>query len=209
MSSTGLGGDVAQTLSAAEQADAQLGATEQGPDQELARGAIGVGGVVMQNIANIAPAIAGLFTIQQITGFAGETAPLAYVLAFLVTLASGYVLAQLANHLPSSGSYFTYISRTLHPRLGFLATWLYFFAFPLVGAQAGDAMGSTVQDTLKSEYGFTFPWWLFLIIAVTATAVFTWPGVRVGIRALFVLSAFELLVILALALSGLFDPGPG
>ncbi|MHA4915493.1 amino acid permease, partial [Enterococcus faecium] len=92
---------------------------------------------------------------------------LAYLLAFAVTLASGYVLAQLAHHLPSSGSYFTYLSRTLHPRVGFLAAWLYFFAFPLVGAQAGDAMGTTIQSTLKTEYGFNFPWWVFLLIAVT------------------------------------------
>jgi amino acid transporter len=70
-------------------------------------------------------------------------------------------------------------------------------------------MGSTIQDTLNAEYSFNFPWWAFLLIAITATAVFTYPGVRVGIKALFVLSAFELLVILALAITGLFDPGPG
>jgi amino acid transporter len=175
----------------------------------LKRGAINVTGVVMQNIANIAPAIAALFTVQFIASYSGVTAPLAYLLGFFVTLCSGIVLAELAHHLPSSGSYFTYLSRTLDPRIGFLATWLYFFAFPLVGAQAGDAMGSTIEQVLKAEYGFTFPWWLFLVLALAVTAVACYPGVTVGIRVLFVLSCFEFAVVLILALWGLADPGPG
>ena len=103
-----------------------------GGEGELRAGAVHVVGVIMQNIANIAPAIAALFTVQSIVGYAGVTAPLAYLLAFFVTLCSGIVLAELAHKLPSAGSYFTYLSRTLHPYVGFLATWLYFFAFPLV-----------------------------------------------------------------------------
>ncbi len=176
---------------------------------ELRRGSIGVFGAVMQNIANIAPAIAALFTVQEIVGDAGRTAPLAYLLAFFVTLASGYVLAQFTHHLPSGGSYFTYLSRSLHPRLGFLATWLYFFAFPLVGAQAGDAFGSTIEDTLKAHYHFTLPWWVFLLGALAITTAVVIPGIQVGIRALAILSIFELVVVLALAISGLIDPGPG
>jgi amino acid transporter len=176
---------------------------------ELRRGSIGVFGAVMQNIANIAPAIAALFTIQEIVGFSGRTAPLAYLLAFLVTLASGYVLAQFTHHLPSGGSYFTFLSRSLHPRVGFLATWLYFFAFPLVGAQAGDSFGKTIEDTLDAHYGFSLPWWVFLIAVLAITTAVAIPGIRFGIRALAILSIFELVVILGLALSGLIDPGPG
>jgi amino acid transporter len=179
------------------------------PDAGLRRGAIGVWGAVLQNIANIAPAIAALFTIQEIVGFSGRTAPLAYVLAFLVTLASGFVLTQFTRHLPSSGSYFTFLSRSLGPRVGFIATWLYFFAFPLVGAQAGDSFGSTIQQTLKSEYSFNLPWWVFLIVALGITTAVTIPGISVGIRALAILSIFELAVVVALALSGLLSPGPG
>jgi amino acid transporter len=180
-----------------------------GSEGELRAGAVHVVGVIMQNIANIAPAIAALFTVQSIVGYAGVTAPLAYLLAFFVTLCSGIVLAELAHKLPSAGSYFTYLSRTLHPYVGFLATWLYFFAFPLVGAQAGDAMGATVHDVLKAEYGWNFPWWAFLLIALAVTTIACLPGVTVGIRTLFILSMFEFAVVLALAISGLFSPGPG
>lgn len=195
-------------ISVAEAGGAGGAATmDHGP--ELQHGAIGVGGAFMQNIANIAPAVAALFTIGTIVEFAGESAPLAYLLAFFITLSSGYVLSQFTAHLPSGGSYFTFLSRSLHPRIGFLATWLYFFAFPLVGAQAGDAFGSTIEETLKAQYGFTFPWWGFLLIGLAVTTAVSIPGIKFGIKVLAVLSLAELAVILALALSGLADPGPG
>ncbi|HVQ58509.1 MAG TPA: APC family permease [Solirubrobacterales bacterium] len=163
----------------------------------------------MQNIANIAPAIAALFTLPAIVGFSGQTAPLAYLLAFFITLSSGYVLAQFTHHLPSGGSYFTFLSRSLNPRIGFLATWLYFFAFPLVGAQAGDAFGSTIEQTLEGQYGFSFPWWGFLLIGLSITAAVSIPGIKFGIRTLAVMSVIELVIVVALAFSGLIDPGPG
>src|SRR4051794_40194290 len=163
----------------------------------------------MQNIANIAPAVAALFTLSTIVEFSGKTAPLAYLLAFFITLCSGYVLAQFTHHLPSGGSYFTFLSRSLNPRVGFLATWLYFFAFPLVGAQAGDAFGSTIEQTLDAQYGFAFPWWGFLLIGLAVTAAVSIPGIKFGIRVLAILSIAELAVILALAVSGLLDPGAG
>jgi amino acid transporter len=180
-----------------------------GVEPALRKGAIGVGGALMQNIANIAPAVAALFTLPLIVEFSGKTAPLAYLLAFFITLCSGYTLAQFTHHLPSGGSYFTFLSRSLNPRIGFLATWLYFFAFPLVGAQAGDAFGSTIEQTLQAQYGFTFPWWGFLLIGLAVTAAVSIPGIKFGIRVLAVLSVAELVVVLALALSGLLDPGPG
>src|SRR5947207_10621204 len=125
---------------------------------DLRRGVLHTAGVVMQNIANIAPAIAVLFTVQQIAGFAGVATPLAYLIAFGVTLCLGTTLGQLVRKLPSAGSYYTFISRTVSPEVGFVAAWLYFLTFPLVGAQAGTAMGSTIEDALRTGYQISFPW---------------------------------------------------
>jgi amino acid transporter len=175
----------------------------------LRRGVLHTAGVAMQNIANIAPAIAVLFTVQQIASYAGVAAPLAYLIAFGVTLCLGTTLGQLVRKLPSAGSYYTFISRTVSPEVGFVAAWLYFLTFPLVGAQAGTAMGSTIEDALRSGYQISFPWWAFALIILTFTAVVTYIGIAAGIRALFIASAIEIVLILALAVSGLISPGPG
>jgi amino acid transporter len=176
---------------------------------DLRRGVLHTAGVAMQNIANIAPAIAVLFTVQQIASYAGVATPLAYLIAFGVTLCLGTTLGQLVRKLPSAGSYYTFISRTISPEIGFVAAWMYFLTFPLVGAQASAAMGSTIQEALKANYQVTFPWWAFALIILAFTAVVCYIGISAGIRALFVASAIEIVVILALAISGLVSPGPG
>jgi amino acid transporter len=179
------------------------------PDTGLRQGALHTGGVVMQNIANIAPAIAVLFTVQQIASYAGVAAPLAYLIAFFVTLCLGTSLGQLVRKLPSAGSYYTFISRTTSPDIGFIAAWLYFLTFPLVGAQASTAMGSTINEALHAYYGVSFPWWAFALIILAFTAIVCFVGITAGIRALFITSAIEIVLILALAISGIVSPGPG
>jgi len=91
---------------------------------ELTPGAVGLSGAIMQNVTHIAPAIAAFFFTQTIVSFAGGHAPLAYLIGFVVVLALGMCLVQLAKRFPSAGGYYTYVSRTLGPRLGFLTGWL-------------------------------------------------------------------------------------
>src|SRR3954453_22317934 len=87
---------------------------------DLARGAIGLVPAIMQSVALIAPAVASMFFVPFIVGFAGLNSPLAYPVAFLITLALGYMLVQLSKQMPSAGGYFTYNSRAVHPRAGFM-----------------------------------------------------------------------------------------
>src|SRR5437867_10990023 len=96
----------------------------------LRSGALGLSGVLMQGITHIAPATATLFTIQLTTSYAGVTAPLAYLIAFLIVMMLGVSVTQLAKHFPSAGGYYTYVSRTVSPRAGFLTSWLFFLYEP-------------------------------------------------------------------------------
>jgi len=179
-------------------------------EPELRHGAIGVGGALMQNIANIAPAVAALFTLSTIVEFSGKTAPLAYLLAFFfITLCSGYVLAQFTHHLPSGGSYFTFLSRSLNPRIGFprhLALLLRLSARRCPGRRC---LRVDYRTDAASPVRLHLP-----LVGVPADRARghrggQHPGIKFGIRVLAVLSIAELVVILALAFSGLLDPGPG
>src|SRR5438067_2844932 len=91
---------------------------------ELKHGALGLVGATMQAITHIAPAIAALFFTQFVVSLAGVTAPLAYLIGVVVVLMLGSTLVQLSKHLPSAGGYYTYVSRALHPRAGFLTSWM-------------------------------------------------------------------------------------
>ena len=105
----------------------------------------------MQAITHIAPAIAGFFFTAFIVSLAGITAPLAYFIGFLIVLMLGSTLAQLAKHMPSAGGYYTYVSRAIHPRAGFLASWMYILYSPLVGGPLAGFFGFIVAGELKAN----------------------------------------------------------
>ena len=176
---------------------------------ELKAGAIGLPGVLMIGVTTIAPAIAGMFTIPFIVSNAGVTAPLAYLGAFVIALMLGYVLAQFSKYMTSAGTYYTYVSRSLGARMGFLVAWIYLLFYPVVVAQVGSFMGDTLQGTLKAEYDVTFKWWWFMAFLIVLVAVTAYRGIEISTEIIIVLGILETLIVLALALSGFADPGKG
>ena len=110
--------------------------------------ALGLTGALMQNITAIAPAITAFFFTATIVGFTGAISPFAYFLGFLVVLALGMCLVQLAKLFPSAGGYFTYVSRTLGPRAGFLTGWAYTLYSPII---AGPSSPSSATSSRVSS----------------------------------------------------------
>jgi amino acid transporter len=171
--------------------------------------ALGLTGALMQNITAIAPAITAFFYTATIVGFTGAISPFAYFLGFLVVLALGMCLVQMARLFPSAGGYFTYVSRTLGPRAGFLTGWAYTLYSPIIAGPILAFFGSILQSELKSNYGIDFPWWAFTVIAIPVIAVLGFYGIKLSVRAIVLLGGLEFLIVLALGLSGLISPGPG
>src|SRR5260221_10308418 len=133
----------------------------------LSAGAIGLTGAVMQNVTHIAPAIAAFFFTATIVSFSGGHAPLAYLLGFLVVLALGMCLVQLAKRFPSAGGYFTYVSRTVGARAGFLTGWMFVLYSPIVPGPILAYFGFILEGELNSNYGVTlFHWWIVAIVAI-------------------------------------------
>jgi amino acid transporter len=150
-----------------------------------------------------------MFTIPFIVSNAGVAAPLAYLGAFAIALMLGYVLVQFSKHMSSTGTYYTYVSQSLGGRAGFLVAWIYLLFYPVVVAQVGSFMGSTLQATLKAEYGVTFKWWWFMAFLILLVAVTAWRGIELSTKLVVVLGVAETLIVLALALSGFASPGSG
>jgi amino acid transporter len=92
------------------------------PDQQLERNTLGLAEVVMAGLVQIAPAFSVAFTAALIAGIAGASVPFVFLLAMVGVLATGNSLAQFSRLWPSSGSFVTFISRALDPRVGVAAT---------------------------------------------------------------------------------------
>jgi amino acid transporter len=180
-------------------------------DTQLSRNAIGLPAVVMQAMTHIAPAAGAIVTIQFIATLVGLTTPLAFLIAFLICLMLAASLTQLAKHLPSAGGYYTYVSRTVGPRAGFMTAWLYFLYDPIQGGMNLAFAGYFMNVVLGTLYGVQAPW-LWPITLAVGTIVITWlmyRGISISGKVLVYLGMIEILIFVALALTGFVHSGPG
>jgi len=178
---------------------------------ELEADAIGLVGATMQAITHIAPAIAGFFFTAFIVSLAGITSPLAYFLGFLIVLMLGNTLAQLAKHLPSAGGYYTYVSRGLHPRAGFITSWMYILYSPMVGGPLAGFFGFIVAGELSSNWNISAPWlwWVSVLVFSILTAVLQWKGIKPSVTFVVITGGLEMIIVMALAIFGFLVPPPG
>lgn len=178
-------------------------------ETNLRAGALKLPSILMQGITHIAPAIGLIFSIQFVTSLAGVTTPLAFAIAFVIILTQGVSMNQLARHLPCAGGFYTYVSRTVHPRAGFLTAWLYFLYDPVGPAINMAFMGFFLQQTLQVSYSIHFPWWLFFIAATAIITCLTYRGIELSTEIMLFLGIAEIAIVVALVVTGLLQPGNG
>ncbi|MEA9986786.1 MULTISPECIES: APC family permease [Subtercola] len=175
----------------------------------LSTGTIGLGGALMQAIAQISPTLGIFYTIAFTTTQAGKTAPLTYLAAFLICLTLAAPLVGLARHLPSAGGFYTYVSAGIGPKAGFMTGWLYGISVSVVPAALAAFTGAVLQDELSAKYGIGIPWWVYSSIILLICFACAYRGIAISVRFLVVMTCFEMIVGLGLALTGIFNPGPG
>ena len=186
-------------------------ASRSGGGTTLARGAIGLREVLFQSVTSMAPAGAVALSIAAGATYAGGALPLAVLLALIACLLVASSIGQLAKHLPSAGSVYTYPAEAIHPAIGFLVGWGYALVEALIGPLTTVIFGYLVASVLNSEanWPLTTTWVCFMIGATIAIALLNYRGVQVSARAGTILGAFEILVFLALAIWLIAKAGSG
>ena len=176
--------------------------TGAGNGTSLARGAIGLREVLFQSVTSMAPAGAVALSIAAGATYAGGALPLAVLLALVACMLVASSIGQLARHLPSAGSIYTYPAEAIHPALGFLVGWGYALVEALIGPITMILCGYLIGSITNSEFGwpFTTTWVIFMIVASLLIAALNYRGIKVSARAGTVLGTFEILVFLALAI---------
>jgi amino acid transporter len=179
------------------------------PQQGLQRNSIGLTTVLMQSIAQIAPAVGVLTTIAFNTQQAGLGAPSTYIAAFVIGLVVAISLSELGRHLPSAGGFYTYVSATVGPAFGFLVGWLYSWFVAIIPGGLASYTGFVLQTELQQHYGINLPWQIVTLAILLLVGFIGYRGIKVSGKMLTILSIIEMLIVLALAISGLVSPGPG
>ena len=179
------------------------------PADTLRANALSFSSVLTQGITHIAPAMGLVVTVQFVTTMAGIASPLAYGIAFLIVLMLGVCLAQLALHLPSAGGYYTYVCRSLNPKAGFLAAWMFFLYDPLTAAVNLAYLGFLLQTTLRIEGHVHCPWYVIYVVFALLITLLIYRGIEISAAFVMWLTVIEVAIIIVLAIASLMHPGDG
>lgn len=163
----------------------------------------------MQAVGHIAPATGTVASLAFNTALVGIATPVTYIFGGAVIMLVALALMELARKIHGAGGYFTYVSRTVGPRAGFITAWLYFLYDPLLVGAVLSWGGAVIESAMQARWGWGVPWWVFAIAGVALIGFLSWRGIRISARVLVFTGIAEIVIFVALAVSGVLDPGPG
>ena len=167
------------------------------PDSSEAR--VGLPTVLMQSVAQIAPAVGILFTIAFNTQLAGLGAPSTYLVAFVIALVVAVGLGQLAKFLPSAGGFYTYVSTTVGPGCRVHRRLAVLVVCRRHPGRAGRLhrlrapRRAQAISTASTSRGRCGPWRSCALVAFVG-----YRGIRMSGKALMIFSMIEMIIIVAL-----------
>ena len=179
------------------------------PDPQLRRNSLGLPELVFQGVTHIAPATNIVFTFPIIALKAGPDMPLSFLLSTIVCFFIGNTVSQFSRYMPSSGGYYSFATRGLGNRAGFMATWSYLIYEILGAAGCTGFLGYLISDMLRAQFLVNVPWWSIALATSVIIWVLTHRGVQLSTRVTALLGGLELLIMFALAIAFLNHPGTG
>jgi amino acid transporter len=169
--------------------------------QQLTRNQLGLLGVIMPGVAQVAPAFNLFFTTGVMVGLAGASAPLIFLISMVGMVATASSLAQFAGVYPSAGSFITYITRSIGTKvataIGVITVLGYIIAFGGIYIFVGSYI---VQNVFNSPH----IWGITQLTTIVYGALVVAPvvvGLKFGVRITVVLYVFEVLLLLALSIT--------
>ena len=175
---------------------------------ELRKDSLSFAETLGQSVANVSPTLTPALAVAVVAGMAGTASWLVYVIATLALLVVGINIGKLAQRIPSAGSFFIYVSRSLGPAYGMLAGWAMLAAY-LFTAMALTVATSIFVKTLFSALNVGFvPNTIMLYLVVSLLAAWlAFRDIRLSSRIGLTLEAISVAIILVVTVSALFHVG--
>jgi amino acid transporter len=176
----------------------------------LARDKLGMLAVLAFILASIAPmtVCAGVIpTAYAVTGLTAIPVAFLAVAVVLALFCPGYVA--MARRIRNAGSFYAFVSAGLGRVTGVAAALVALVAYESFQVAAYGALGPAAQAEAAAHLGVNWPWWawaLFIWAVVTGLGL---ARVEVAGRVLAVLTAAEILLVVAETVAGLTSPAGG
>lgn len=184
--------------------------TRSGTGGGLRADALSTYDMVVVAIAGCGPAYTVAGTIPALIAVVGVASPAALLYCAIPVIGIALAFRQLGRVDPNAGATYSWVARSLHPFLGFLCGWALVVACTVFMASstvpAGNATLSLVAPSLVGDpvlAAIVGSGWFLLMAAVVGY------GARIGARALAVITAVQLFLLVGFAVSALLADGSG
>jgi amino acid transporter len=132
-----------------------------------------------------------VFTFPVIAAKAGPDMPISFLLTTIVCFFIGNTVSQFSKYMPSSGGYYSFATRGLGLRSGFMTTWSY-LVYDIFGpAGAIGFLGYLASTTFQQASGVNIPWWIFALVTFAIVWALTHFGVRISMRTTALFGAID------------------
>ena len=161
-----------------------------------------------QSVANVSPTLTPALSIAVVAGTAGTGSWFVYLLATIAMLVVGVNVGKLAAKIPSAGSFFLYVSRSLGPSYGMLTGWAMLAAY-LTTAMALTVATSIFIKTMLTGLGVTFVPPTLLLYAIVSGLIYLLASrdMRISSRIGLSLEGISMAIILFVCISVLTQYG--
>jgi amino acid transporter len=166
----------------------------------LRRNAVGLTGAVIMSAAIMGPAVSTFFNPQFSMPFSGEATPFVYLACTIALLIAASGIIEMAREFPSAGAFYTYVTRGLGPRAGFITGALMFVAYALLPPAEVGLIGSYLQSTFRTEFDANIPWWIIGMVPAALMVFLAFEGIRSSLKTALLLFSIEVAIVLLLAL---------
>ncbi len=164
---------------------------------ELAHGSLRLWDAIAISVSVIAPGMALLLNVSGVSGVAGGSTPLAFLLGGVACLALAFVVIGFTRRMATAGYAYTYASRSLGKDAGFMAGWLYFFGFICFVPMTMSGVGYLAANLLGVSPKL---WIVFFIIGMALYMLLSVIRIRVTTRVQLVVGIITVAVIVLIDL---------
>jgi amino acid transporter len=173
----------------------------------LRRGQLGLFGVIMPGVAQVAPAFNLFFTTGLMVSLAGASAPLIFLISMVGMVATASTLAQFSSVYPSAGSFITYITRAISTKVAVAVGVITILGYIIAFGGIYIFVGSYI---VQNVFGDPHVWGLTQLVTIAYGVLVVAPvvvGLRFGVRVTVVLYAFEVILLLVMSITILVRGG--
>jgi len=176
----------------------------------LARDRLGVPSVLAFILASIAPmtVCAGVIpTAYAVTGLTGIPVAFLVVAVVLALFCAGYVA--MSRRIRNAGAFYAFVAAGLGKVPGVAAALMALVAYESFQVAAYGALGPAAAAEAAAHLHVHWPWWAWAVIFWALVTGLGLARVEIAGRVLAVLTAAEIVIVLAETISGLASPAGG